>query len=327
MSSPACAKIIDEISRNYKSLPPRPSIVEIEAEISVIKSVETEEQIVLDEISNKLPPENNVPTELYSLLQQARKAMVMFQSQEQKKEAIQLIELDKTYQDFDVLIHKATKLICDGTQMEKINSFEDPIGEIEKKDVINDVNLKKDLVMSCEKTIVSSSDKAQETYSLMKVAALIETTAKTRAKVLDLHNKLADKIEWLPLSLGNLESLTKLDLHSNQIINLPDSFGELLNLTDLDLHANRLKSLPASFVNLVNLMDLDLGSNRFAHFPDFVGNLTSLKRLNVETNQLEELPYTIGFCSSLVELRLDFNKRSSRGSGNARMLGDSHAAF
>ncbi|KAJ8538711.1 hypothetical protein K7X08_030007 [Anisodus acutangulus] len=332
MSSPACAKVIEEITRIYKSLPPRPSIVQIEAAISVIKSIETEEQIQLDEISKKVPPENNAPTELYSLLQQVRKAMVMFQSQEQKKEAVQLIELDKTYQDFDMFIQKATELISDVTPMEIVSSFEDQVGEIVRKDVINDETLKKGLVTSCEKTTVSSSEiKHKEKYSLMKVAALIESVAETRAKVLDLHNKLMDKIEWLPLSLGklvhvtelnfadnqimalpttigSLESLTKLDLHSNQIINLPDSFGELLNLTDLDLHANRLKSLPATFVNLVNLVDLDLGSNRFAHLPDFVGNLTSLKRLNVETNQLEELPCTIGFCSSLLELRLDFNK-------------------
>ncbi|MCD9561512.1 Plant intracellular Ras-group- LRR protein 5 [Datura stramonium] len=330
--SPACAKIVEEITRIYKSLPPRPSIVQIEAAISVIKSAETEEQIGLDEISKKAVAPENVPTELYSVLQQVRKAMVLFQSHEQKKEAVQLIELDQTYQEFDGFIQKATELISGVTQIEKISSFEDPAGEIGRKDVISDETLKKGLVTSCEKTIVSSSEiKHKEKYSLMKVAALIENAAKTRARVVDLHNKLMDKIEWLPLSLGklvnvtelnfadnqimalpttigSLKALTKLDLHSNQIINLPDSFGELLNLTDLNLHANRLKSLPASFRNLVNLIDLDLGSNRFSHLPDFIGNLTSLKRLNVGTNQLEELPYTIGFCSSLVELRLDFNQ-------------------
>lgn len=318
--SPACIKIIEEVTRIYKSLPPRPSIVQIEAAISVIKSVETEEQIGLDEISkNVVAPEKDVPIELYSILEQVRKAIVLFQSKEQKKEAVQLIELDKTYQDFDVLIQKATQLISEVTHVGKMSSFEDPIGEIGREDETLKI------------TVSSSGIKHKEKYDLMKVAALIETAAKTRARVVDLQNKLMDKVEWLPLSLeklvnvtelnfadnyimalpttiGNLNALTKLDLHSNQIINLPDSFGELINLTDLDLHANRLKSLPASFRNLVNLIDLDLGSNQFAHLPDFIGNLTSLKRLNVETNQIEELPYTIGFCSSLVELRLDFNQ-------------------
>ncbi|KAM3270923.1 plant intracellular Ras-group-related LRR protein 5 [Capsicum chacoense] len=314
--STACTIIIDEITTIYKSLPPRPSLIDIEAATSVIKSVDTEEQISLDEISKKEQDES-VPRELYNVLQEVRKGIVLFQSQEQKKEAIQVIELDKTYQDFDVLIQKATELVSGGTQMRKMNSFEDPSCEIGRND---------------EMTIVSSSGiKHKEKYNLMKVAALFENAAKTRARVIDLHNKLMDKIEWLPLSLGklvnvselnfadnhimalpttigSLKALTKLDLYSNQIINLPDSFGELHSLTDLNLHANRLKSLPASFRNLVNLIDLDLGSNRFTHLPDLVGNLTSLKRLNVETNQIEELPYTIGFCSSLVELRLDFNQ-------------------
>lgn len=152
--SPTCAKIIEEITKIYKSLPPRPSILEIEASISVIKTVETEEKIELDEISKKeVAPEEDVPTELYSVLQQVRKGMVLFQSKEKKKQAVQLIELDKTYQDFDGLIQKATELISGITQVGKITSFEDPTGEIEKKDEI----LKYGLVTSCEKTTASSS--------------------------------------------------------------------------------------------------------------------------------------------------------------------------
>ncbi|CAN4076044.1 unnamed protein product [Withania somnifera] len=313
-------KIIQEVTSIYKSLPPRPSILDIEAACSVIKSVENEEQIALDEISKKVfvEDDDDVPKELYSVLQEVTKGIVLFQSQQQKKEAVELIELDKTYQDFDVLIQKANELI----------SSEESSGGIGRRDEISIESL----VTSCEKSFLSSSGiKHKEKYSLMKVAALIENAAKTRARVVDLRNKLTEKIEWLPLSLGelvnvielnfadnhimalptttgSLNALTKLDLHSNQIINLPDTFGELINLTNLDLHANRLKSLPASFRNLVNLIDLDLGSNRFTHLPDIIGNLTSLKRLNVETNQIEELPYTIGLCSSLVELKLDFNQ-------------------
>ncbi|XP_042494943.1 plant intracellular Ras-group-related LRR protein 5-like [Macadamia integrifolia] len=170
-----------------------------------------------------------------------------------------------------------------------------------------------------------------EKLSLMKVAGLIETSAKTGTEVLDLGGKLMEQVEWLPVSIGKLlvitelnlsenrimalpssfgglKALTKLDIHSNQLINLPESFGELVNLTELDLHGNRLRSLPASFGNLTNLIVLDLSSNNLTVLPPTLGNLTHLKRLNVETNELEELPYTIGSCSSLVELRLDFNK-------------------
>lgn len=152
--SPACTKIIEEITRIYKSLPPRPSILEIEASISVVKSVETEEKIELDEISKRrVEIEESVPAELYSVLEKVRKAMVLFQSKEQKKEAVELIELDKTYQDFDELIQEATELVCEDTQMGKINSFEDPMVEIGKKDEV----LKKGLVTSGELINVSSS--------------------------------------------------------------------------------------------------------------------------------------------------------------------------
>ncbi|KAL8543535.1 hypothetical protein ACS0TY_004184 [Phlomoides rotata] len=120
--------------------------------------------------------------------------------------------------------------------------------------------------------------------NLMQVAAVIENLAKTGASILDLRDKLMDKIEWLPLSLGKLSALSelylsenkimaiptsigslkmlrKLDIHANQLINLPSSFGELHNLTDLDLSANLLKSLPKSFGNLKLLINLDLSSN------------------------------------------------------------------
>lgn len=252
--SPTCAKIIEEITKIYKSLPPRPSILEIEASISVIKTVETEEKIELDEISKKeVAPEEDVPTELYSVLQQVRKGMVLFQSKEKKKQAVQLIELDKTYQDFDGLIQKATELISGITQVGKITSFEDPTGEIEKKDEI----LKYGLVTSCEKTTASSSGiKHEEKYSLMKVAALIENAAKTRARVVDLHNKLMDKIEWLPLSLGKLVNVTELNVADNQIMALPTTIGDLNALTKLDLHSNEIINLPDSFGSLVCLISL-----------------------------------------------------------------------
>jgi hypothetical protein len=42
----------------------------------------------------------------------------------------------------------------------------------------------------------------------MKVAAIIENSAKTGAVVLDLRGKLMDKVEWLPLSIGKLSVIT-----------------------------------------------------------------------------------------------------------------------
>ncbi|KAK6156576.1 hypothetical protein DH2020_010824 [Rehmannia glutinosa] len=341
---PAYAETVEEITRIYKSLPPRPSVEEVEAANSVLHTVETEQNLQLDEISKQQTPQD-VPPELFSVLQEVKKAMVSFKSYEQRKEAAQLVELDMIFQVFDGLIQKASSLVSGGDFLGEVPDSGGVDGEFERKPVISevksvdfadqeDVKSGDDLkgvypMSSSSKAIVSYSE--VEKLDLLQVAAVIENSAKTKARILDLRGKLLDKVEWLPLSLGklstlselylaqnrimalpnsigSLETLTKLDIRANQIINLPNSFGEMQNLTDLDLSANRLKSLPESFQNLKKLINLDLSSNGFSSLPSTVGNLISLQRLNVETNDLEELPHSIGSCSSLLELKLDFNK-------------------
>ncbi|TKY70224.1 Plant intracellular Ras-group-related LRR protein 4 [Spatholobus suberectus] len=167
--------------------------------------------------------------------------------------------------------------------------------------------------------------------SLIKLASLIEVSAKKGTRDLKLQNKLMDQVDWLPDSIGKLSSLvtldlsenrimalpatigglsslTRLDLHSNRITELPDSVGNLLSLVYLDLRGNQLTLLPASFSRLMRLEELDLSSNQLSALPDSIGSLVSLKILNVETNDIEELPHSVGNCSSLRELRVDYNR-------------------
>lgn len=345
-TSPAYTEAVEEIMRIYRSLPPRPTIEELEAAISLVKTVDSEEKLKLDELSRQLPPQN-VPSETFSVLQQVKKTMVLFQSHEQSKEALELVEVDKFYQKFDELIQTASGLVSGGAQIELGDNLECPFEKSEEVVSGESMIMIKEgeeskgsglpLVQQSSVAKVvdfSSEGKDTEKLSLMKVAALFENTAKSEERnqvVLDLESKLMDNIEWLPVSLGKLSqivelnlsnnklmvlpttmsgltALRKLDVHANQLMNLPDSFGELSNLSDLDLHANKLKTLPISFGNLKNLVSFDLSSNHFSTLPDIIGNLTSLEILNVETNELAELPYTIGSCTSLVELRLDFNQ-------------------
>ncbi|XP_065879352.1 plant intracellular Ras-group-related LRR protein 5-like [Euphorbia lathyris] len=342
--SPAFVQTVEEIMRLYRSLPPRPSIEEVEAAKIVIETVNAEEQLKLEEFSNQICPPD-VPDELFSILQQVRKNMVLFRSHEQRKEALHLVEFDNMFQIFAGFIQKASILVSGETQKDKLVPFDDSVVDFGKGSAIidqsfnskrEDGEFEKQGFMglgksSSTKGAFISGEGQPEKLSLMKVAALIENSAKTQALVLDLKGKLMDQIEWLPLSIGKLSSvtelylsenrimaippvittlkaLTKLDIHSNQLINLPDSFGDLINLTDLDLHANRLKSLPLSFGKLGSLVLLDLSSNNFTNLPETIGELTSLKVLDAGTNELDELPYTIGNCSALTELRLDFNQ-------------------
>ncbi|KAJ6996888.1 hypothetical protein D5086_010435 [Populus alba] len=187
------------------------------------------------------------------------------------------------------------------------------------------------IVDSTLKASSISSSQDGEKLSLIKLASLIEVSAKKGTKELNLQNKLMDQVDWLPDSIGKLSSLvtldlsenrivalpetigglsslTKLDLHSNRIGELPGSIGDLLSLVALDVRGNQLSSLPATIGRLVRLQDLDLSSNRLSSLPDTIGSLVSLKKLNVETNDIEEIPHTIGKCSLLKELRVDYNR-------------------
>ncbi|KAG6606239.1 Plant intracellular Ras-group-related LRR protein 5, partial [Cucurbita argyrosperma subsp. argyrosperma] len=323
---------VNELTRIFRSLPARPSIEEVEAAVVILNTVQNEEDFKLGEISKQEVPEN-VPEELFSILQQMRKTMVLYESHEQRREAIHLIELDNILRTFDELIQRSSLLVSGDSQAHCPLNLSDPVDKIAKEALISHQSSENktengELESNGNKGFVNSSSSGK--LSSMKVAALIESIAKSGSTVLNLRGKLMDKMELLPLSIGKLSDLVELDLsenkimalppgisdlrslrnfdiHSNQLINLPETFGELVNLTYVDLHGNRLKSLPASFGNLKNLITLDLSSNLFTHLPDIIGNLSSLKKLNAETNELEELPYTIGSCLSLVELRLDFN--------------------
>ncbi|KDP25145.1 hypothetical protein JCGZ_24245 [Jatropha curcas] len=353
--SPAFIETVEEIMELYRSLPARPSIEEVEAAKGVIETVNSEEKENLEKISKQVCPQD-VPMELFSVWQMMKKTKVLFDSHEQKKEALHLIEVDKIFVTFDALIQKASFLVSGDTQRDKMVDSNDAVEKIGRESLVHQeeslINRREDeeLEKNGFKGLVKNSstkgvlcsgesepekltigDNELEKLSLMKVAAVIENSAKNEAIVLDLKGKLMDQIEWLPLSLGklslvtelnlsenrlmalpttigSLKALTKLAIHSNQLINLPDTFGDLINLTDLDLHANRLKSLPSSFGNLKNLLTLDLSSNQFSLLPETIGDMTRLKILNVETNELEEIPYTIGNCLSIMELKLDFNQ-------------------
>ncbi|XP_072962612.1 plant intracellular Ras-group-related LRR protein 5-like [Typha angustifolia] len=330
---PAVMDVVEELMRVYRSLPPRPSIEEVKAAMAVLKTVNTEEEARIEEVGRmEKPPE--VPEELFFVLQEVKRNLVLLQTQEQRKEAMYVLELDKRFHVFDELIQRASKLVSfdEGRgDEERKGGFGVMDGGVEKILVKLEKDEKKQKEKGEEDVSSLKSNIPAEKLSLIQVASLIESSAKKGVGVLDLQGKLMDQIEWLPVSVdklqditelnlsenrimalpstvGSLRSLTKLDIHSNQLINLPESFGELSNLVDLDLHANHLTSLPASFGKLINLASLDLSSNQLSVLPESLGNLTKLRRLNVETNELEELPYTIGSCTALVELRLDFNQ-------------------
>lgn len=102
--------VVEEIMGIHRSLPTRPGIDEVEAAKALIKNVEKEDQARLDAIARhtKSP---DVPEELFMVLQEMRKNLVFFQSKEQKREALRLLDLDNLHSLFDEFIQRASKCL------------------------------------------------------------------------------------------------------------------------------------------------------------------------------------------------------------------------
>lgn len=157
---------VEEITGIYKSLPPRPSIEVVEAAVSVLLTVETEEKLQIEEIS-KEPPPQDVPPELFSVLQEVKKAMVAFKSHEQRKEAAQLVELDRIFQVFDGLVQKASSLVSgevpdhggfDGQgEIKLVISEEESSDYTDGEDSLSDDVLKNFYPITTSKPIASTS--------------------------------------------------------------------------------------------------------------------------------------------------------------------------
>ena len=117
-----------------------------------------------------------------------------------------------------------------------------------------------------------------------------------------------NQLATLPDSLGNLTSLTELDLTGNRLTILPDSLGKLTALSLLKLYGNQLATLPDSLGNLTSLTEIDLDDNQLTTLPGSLGNLTVLTRLSLQNNRLKSLPAQLanGLIKGL-QLRLDGN--------------------
>ncbi|CAI7925021.1 unnamed protein product, partial [Closterium sp. NIES-53] len=93
---------------------------------------------------------------------------------------------------------------------------------------------------------------------------------------------------------------------------LPQSLGNLTSLTRLSLDHNSLgHSIPSSFVNLTNLRKLSLGFNRFMNgpIPEYIGSLERLETLDLGLMALTgSIPSTIGRLTNLTLLDVSINE-------------------
>ena len=129
---------------------------------------------------------------------------------------------------------------------------------------------------------------------------------------LDLDaNRLSGPV---PPELGQLASLEWLDLGDNLLSGpIPSELGRLSNLTGLDLWDNSLSGpIPAEFGQLASLITLNLGGNSLSGpIPAEFGQLASLVTLNLGGNSLSgSIPAELGQLSTLEYLQLGGNNLS-----------------
>ena len=120
-----------------------------------------------------------------------------------------------------------------------------------------------------------------------------------------------NQLTSLPAEIGQLTSLTRLDLFGNQLTSVPAEIGQLTSLEGLDLRYNQLTSVPAEIGQLASLRKLSLGGNQLTSVPAEIGQLTSLKCLDLHENQLTSVPAEIGQLTSLKLLFLFGNQLTS----------------
>ena len=126
---------------------------------------------------------------------------------------------------------------------------------------------------------------------------------KYRSEMSDLN-----RLTTLPESIGNLISLTNLQLQQNQLAILPESIGDMKSLKSINFNDNLLKTLPESIGNLSSLRSFWLNDNRLEALPESIGNLKSLQVLYLNNNLLTSLPKSIENLTSLEVLLLSSNK-------------------
>jgi len=105
-----------------------------------------------------------------------------------------------------------------------------------------------------------------------------------------------------------VDSVFRLDLSKNKLIEFPLAILKFKNLKELYLSKNKLTELPQNFHVLNQLEVLDLSKNKFTKFPISLCSVTSLKQLFMGRNQMTVIPECIGQLKELVVLDIWYNQ-------------------
>ncbi|KAL5839250.1 hypothetical protein ACOSQ3_011958 [Xanthoceras sorbifolium] len=142
-------------------------------------------------------------------------------------------------------------------------------------------------------------------YNYLNGSVPVEWVSMQLKSISVFGNRLSGSI---PSHLGNITSLTYLDLEANQFSGtVPAELGKLVNLETLRLSSNSLTgSLPMELAELKNLTDFRINDNNFnGSIPDFIESWKELERLELLGSGLEgPIPSSISALRNLKQLRI-----------------------
>eukprot|EP00750_Incisomonas_marina_P011166 INCI16350.4.p1 GENE.INCI16350.4~~INCI16350.4.p1 ORF type:complete len:1412 (+),score=255.21 INCI16350.4:470-4237(+) len=128
-------------------------------------------------------------------------------------------------------------------------------------------------------------------------------------QLLEKFDASTNQIEGpMPLGLGTMYSLVRLNLSHNQITRLPANIGHLRHLDFMDISFNAFPSLPEALGNLVKLRYLNCSTNKLSSLPWNARNLANLEELNCSANSIQYLPREVGAMTKLRRLNVYNNK-------------------
>lgn len=120
----------------------------------------------------------------------------------------------------------------------------------------------------------------------------------------------------IPPSIGNMTSLTNLQLSGNDLVGkIPKELGRLTNLELLELYYNHfMGGIPEELGNLTGLVDLDMSVNYLTgEIPESICGLPNLRVLQLYNNSLTgEIPSVIENSTTLQILSLYTNSLTGR---------------
>lgn len=333
--------IVEEIMNLHRSLPPRPSMEEVEAAMAVVRNVEQEEQSRIESIS-KQRKGFEIPEELFFVLQEMQRNLVLFQSKEQKREAVRLLDFENIHNLFDDLIQRASRCVPSSSNGSAPSMNPASTVIVAGSGSKSGFGSSSSAAASSSSFSVSFSEKeagksrsgrftcddsyVKKAKSAMYVdgggvadtnisRGLFTKSAITPAVTTGDDGEKLSLIRVAALiEVSSKKGTLELNLQNklmDQVDWLPDSIGKLSSLILLDLSENRIVALPTTISNLASLTKLDLHSNRILELPDSIGDLFSLLHLDLRANQLTSLPSTFGRLMRLEELDLSSNHFSS----------------